>query len=91
MLKYVLVIIIITTTYCILYIFFFHGTKSRDESRGDHVRLVPAFGTAFRTTERFSKQFLGFRGCYLKAGTNLPEYGFKKDFQNHKVLHRSKH
>jgi hypothetical protein len=69
---------------------FFQGTKSRDESRGDHVRLEPAFGTAFRTTERLSKQFLGVSGCYLKADTNLPEYGFKKDFLNFEMFHRSK-
>jgi hypothetical protein len=67
---------------------FFKGTESRDESAV--FPSEPAFGTTFRITGRLSKQFLGVRCCYLKAGTNLPEYGFKKDFLNDEILHRSK-
>jgi hypothetical protein len=54
-------------------------------------RQSRAFGTTFRITGRLSKQFLEVIGCFQKAGTNLPEYDFKKDFLNHKVLPSSKH
>ncbi len=71
---------------------FFKGTKSRDESKGImHKTGTAAFGTAFRNIGRLSKLYLGVIGGYLKGGTNIPEYVFKKDFQNYKVFHRSKH